>query len=369
MKKLLLVLMLVVGGLVHAQEEPAQEPAVKAVSRALPAVVNINTESVVHRQVRDPFDAFFNEYYGGMMRPPRTIKQKVESLGSGFFVDAEGYIVTNAHVVARAAELKISVTTQDGKTYTAKYIAGDEDHDLALIKVERKEPFPFISLSDLSPNLLGQTCLVLGNPLGYGSSVARGIVSAKGRSVTVGDTEYQNLIQTDAAINPGNSGGPIVDIAGNLVGISSVKMSYTPQGVPTQGLGFAIPGSVVREKMEEFRKVARGEKLPEKPSLARKYFGLVLQDLDTKLAGNFGYREGTGALVSEVEANSPAAKAGLEPGMLVTSIGRYDITATRQIEKLLAQIDSGSRVDFGVAWWAGRARGRLLSNTIQIVAK
>lgn len=369
MKKLLMILVLAWGGLLQAQEEPSQEPAVRAVSRALPAVVNINTEGVVRRQIRDQFDEFFNEYYGRMMRPPRTIQQKVESLGSGFFVDPDGYIMTNAHVVDRASQTKISVTTQDGKTYTAKYIAGDEDHDLALIKVDRKEPFPFIPLNELSPNLLGETCLVLGNPLGYGSSVARGIVSAKGRSVTVGETEYQNLIQTDAAINPGNSGGPIVDISGKLIGISSVKMSYTPQGVPTQGIGFAIPGTVAREKMEEFRKVARGEKLPEKLTLARKYFGLGLQDVDQKIAANSGFREGSGVYVTEVEPNSPAAKAGLETGMLVTSAGRYDIKGLKQMEKLLGQIDSGSRVDFGVAWWAGKAKGRLMSDTIQVVAR
>jgi serine protease Do len=332
-------------------------------------VVNINTESIVRRQVRDPYDSFFNEFYGGAMRPPRTIKQKVESLGSGFFVDSAGYIVTNAHVVARAAEMKISVTTQDGKTYTAKYIAGDADHDLALIKVDRPEPFPFLSLNDLSPNLPGQTCLVLGNPLGYGSSVARGILSAKGRSVTVGDNEYQNLVQTDAAINPGNSGGPIVDISGKLIGVSSVKMSFTPQGVPTQGLGFAIPGSVVRDKLEEFRKIARGEKLPEKPSLARKFFGLGLQDLDEKLAANFGFREGTGVLIAEVNPGSPAVEGGLQAGVLLTSIGRYDVTSVKQVEKLLAQIDSGSRVDFTVAWWSGRGRNRILSDTIQLTAK
>jgi serine protease Do len=152
----------------YAQDDPAQEPAVRAVAKAMPAVVNINTESIVRRQVRDRFDAFFDDFYGGQMRPPRFIKQKVQSLGSGFFVDASGYIVTNAHVVDRAAEMKISVTTQDGKTYVAKFIAGDPDHDLALIKVEGPHPFPFISLNDPSPNHLGQTCLVLGNPMGYG---------------------------------------------------------------------------------------------------------------------------------------------------------------------------------------------------------
>jgi serine protease Do len=333
-------------------------------------VVNINTESIVRRQVQDPYDALFNQYFGGQMRPPRVIKQKVQSLGSGFFIDAAGYVVTNAHVVERAAELKISVTTHDGKTYDAKFITADEEHDLALLKVDRKEPFAFLSLEDPSPNLLGQTALVLGNPVGYGSSVARGILSAKGRSVTIGTTEYQNLLQTDAAINPGNSGGPIVDLAGRLMGISSVKMSFTPQGVPTQGIAFAIPANVVREKVDELRRVARGEKAKVKPSLARKYFGLGLQNLDGKVAASFGYREGSGVLVSEVEADSPAAKAGIETGMLISSIGRYDIGNVQQVEKLFEQIDSGSRVDFTVGKWQGKGRAqRLATNTVEVVAR
>jgi serine protease Do len=358
------------GSVASAQEDPAQEPAVKAVAKAMPAVVNINTESVVRRQVRDPLDAFYENYYGGQMRPPRVIKQKVQSLGSGFLVESSGYIVTNAHVVDRADEAKISITTADGKTYSAKYIAGDEEHDLAFLKIEGKEPFPFLALDKPSPNLLGQTCLVLGNPMGYGSSVARGILSAKGRTVKVGETEYQNLLQTDAAINPGNSGGPIVDLGGRLMGVSSVKMSFTPQGVPTQGLGFAIPVSAVQSKVDEFKRIAKGEKPAEKPSLARKYFGLVLQDLTEKLAANFGYRQGTGAVVSEVEANSPAAKAGLEPGMLITSIGRYDVKSTKDVEKLFEQIDSANRVDFGLVWWQGKGRSpRLAGDTFQLVAR
>ena len=350
--------------------DPSQEPAVKMVARVMPAVVNINTESIVRRQVRDPFDALFNDFFGGQMRPPRTIAQKVQSLGSGFFIDSAGTIITNAHVVERAAEMKISVTTSAGKTYSARYITGDPDHDLAMIKVDAKETFPFIALNDLSPNHLAQTCLVLGNPLGYGSSVARGILSARGRSVTIGDVEYQNLVQTDAAINPGNSGGPVVDINGKLVGIASVKMSFTPQGVPTQGIGFAIPGSVVREKVEEFKKIARGEPVPDKASLAKKFFGLTLQDVDARLAANFGYREGSGALIAEVETNSPAATLGIQPGMLVTAVGRNTITGARQVEKLLKQIDPGGRADFVLAWWQRSPRGqRLVGDTFQLIAR
>jgi serine protease Do len=160
-----------------------------------------------------------------------------------------------------------------------------------------------------------------------------------------------------------------VDIAGKLTGISSVKMSYTPQGIPTQGLGFAIPATVVRQKVDELRKVARGEKVAERASLAKKYFGLVLADVDAKAATEHNFREGIGAVVVDVEADSPAAKAGISNGMLVSGVGRYDVTGVRQIEKLFGQIDSGSRVDFGVAWWQGKPRARLVSDTFQLIAR
>ena len=140
--------------------------------------------------------------------------------------------------------------------------------------------------------------------------------------------------------------------------------------MPTQGLAFAIPASVVKTKVDELRRVARGEVIPVKPSLARKYFGLVLQDVDDKLSASFGYRKGSGALISEVDANSPAAKAGLQSGMLVSSVGRYDISKHGDVEKLFEQIDSGSRVDFGISWYQGRGRSqRLVSDTFQIVAR
>src|SRR5262249_50615065 len=142
-----------------AQDDPAKEPSVLAVAKAMPAVVNINTERVVKRTIRDPYDDFFNNFFGGPMRPPRQIRQKVQSLGSGFIVDPTGYIVTNEHVVERAAELKISITTNDGKTYDARYVTGGGDSDLALLKIESKEPLPYIKLTDLSANLLGQTVL------------------------------------------------------------------------------------------------------------------------------------------------------------------------------------------------------------------
>jgi serine protease Do len=339
-------------GVARAQTDPAAEPSVLAVAKAMPAVVNINTERVVHRAVSDPYDEFFNQFFGGPMRRPRVLSQKVQSLGSGFIVDPAGYIVTNEHVVQRAAELKISVTTTDGKTYNARYVAGSPEADLAFLKIDAPQALPFINLGDLSPNLLGETVLVLGNPLGYGSSVARGILSAKNRTVTVEEVEYRNLVQTDAAINPGNSGGPVVDISGKLVGVSSVKMAFTPQGVPTQGLGFAIPGEVVRSKVEEFKKIASGKKV-DKPvaangALARKFFGLQLQDLTPELTETLGFSAGTGVLIADVDQGSPAEQAGMKRGLVINQIGRYPVTSSKQIEELLAPIDTGSVVDFSV---------------------
>jgi len=368
-----LLTLVVAPAALHAQSDPASEPSVKAVAKAMPAVVNINTERVTQRAVRDPYDEFFNQFFGGAMRRPRVVSQKVQSLGSGFIVDPAGYIVTNEHVVERAAELKISVTTNDGKTYSARYITGTPESDLAFLKIDSKEPLPFVNLADLSPNLLGETVLVLGNPLGYGSSVARGILSAKNRTVSLNDTEYKNLIQTDAAINPGNSGGPIVDIAGKLVGVSSVKMAFTPQGVPTQGMGFAIPAEIVREKVEEFKKIASGQKVAPKPeakSAARKYFGVQLQDLTPKLSESLGIEAGSGVLIADVDAHSPAETAGLKQGLVIHQIGRYPVASSKQIEDLLAPVDTGSVVDFTVSV-IRTVRGQTVRQlqTIQLTAR
>src|SRR6266550_719634 len=274
-----------------AQADPASEPSVLAVAKVLPAVVNINTERVVKRTVRDPFEDFYAQFFGYNRVRPREIRQTLQSLGSGFIIDPAGYIITNQHVVERAADLKIHVTTNDGKTYNAHYIAGDDKTDLAFIKIDAQSAFPFISLDNISPNLLGETVIVVGNAVGYGSSISRGVLSAVKRNITVDDTEYKDLVQTDAAINPGNSGGPVIDVSGRLVGIASAKMAFTPQGVPTQGLGFAIPAEVVRDSVARFKKIAQkqtaGKKQPVASdasiSNAERLFGLQLQDLSQEL--------------------------------------------------------------------------------------
>ena len=336
-----------------AQADPASEPAVLAVGKVLPAVVNINTERIVRRTVRDPFDDFYTQFFGYNRVRPREIRQTLQSLGSGFIIDPAGYIITNQHVVERAADLKIQVTANDGKTYDAHYIAGDDKTDLAFIKIDAKVDFPFINLDNISPNLLGETVIVVGNAVGYGSSISRGVLSAVKRNITIDNIEYENLVQTDAAINPGNSGGPVIDISGRLVGISSAKMAFTPQGVPTQGLGFAIPAEVVRESVSRFKKIAQKQPATKQQpsseistSNAERLFGMQVQDLSRELSDALGYAHSRGVLITAVEPGSPANEAGVERGLMIYRIGQQDVNSVKQIENLLGRMQSGTSVNF-----------------------
>ena len=338
------------------QTDPAAEPSVLAVAKALPAVVNITTERIVRRTVRDPVEDFYAQFFGNYRTRPREIRQTLQSLGSGFIVDPAGYIVTNQHVVERAADLKIQVTTNDGKTYNAHYITGDDRKDLAFIKIDAKAAFPFISLDNISPNLLGETVIVVGNAVGYGSSISRGVLSAVKRDITIDNMEYKNLVQTDAAINPGNSGGPVIDLSGRLVGVSSAKMAFTPQGIPAQGLGFAIPAEIVRDSVVQFRKIAEkrstqpdgGPEMEAASSSTERFFGIQLQDLTEELTTALGYAPNRGVLISAVEPDSPADEAGVQRGLVIYQIGKYDVRSAKQVEGLLARAKSGTSVDFVV---------------------
>ena len=346
-----------------AQTDPASEPAVLAVAKVLPAVVNINTERVVKRTVRDPFDEVYSQFFGYNRFRPREIRQTLQSLGSGFIIDPAGYIVTNQHVVERAADLKIHVTAHDGKTYRAHYITGDDKTDLAFIKIDAQTDFPFINLDDISPNLLGQTVMVVGNAVGYGSSISRGVLSAVKRNITVDETEYKDLVQTDAAINPGNSGGPVVDLSGRLVGIASAKMAFTPQGVPTQGLGFAIPADVVRDTVNRFKQVAmkqgklKDASAPAEPASPRteKLFGIQLQNLSPELSEALGYLQGRGVLITAVEPDSPADAAGIKRGMVLYRINKSTAVSVKQVDEALRAVQSGATVEFTIG--IVRARG------------
>ena len=358
-----------------AQADPASEPAVLAVAKVLPAVVNINTERVVRRTVRDPFEDFYAQFFGYDRVRPRQVRQTLQSLGSGFIIDPAGYIVTNQHVVERAADLKIHVTTNDDKTYNAHYISGDDKTDLAFIKIDAKEPFRFINLDNISPNLLGETVIVVGNAVGYGSSISRGVLSAVKRNITVDNIEYKDLVQTDAAINPGNSGGPVIDISGRLVGISSAKMAFTPQGVPTQGLGFAIPAEVVRDSVARFKKIAQKQTAEKKQPVARdasisnaeRLFGLQLQDLSQELSDALGYPRG-GVVITAVEPRSPADEAGVERGLVIYHVGSSEVNSVTQIEKLLSSVQSGTTANFTIGAIRGSGESQQVA-TVTVTAR
>jgi serine protease Do len=354
-----------------AQADPAAEPAVLAIAKVLPAVVNINTERVVRRTVRDPIEDFYAQFFGYYRGRPREIKQTLQSLGSGFIVDPAGYIVTNQHVVERAADLKIQVTSNNGKTYSAHYITGDDKRDLAFIKIDSKDSFPFINLDNISPNLLGETVLVVGNAVGYGSSISRGVLSATKREIAIDNIEYKDLVQTDAAINPGNSGGPVIDISGRLVGISSAKMAFTPQGVPTQGLGFAIPADVVRDSVKTFKEFAEkhpgGKNQPASgeetsTSHAERMFGMQLQDLNEELTDALGLEPERGVLISAIEPNSPADHVGIERGLVIYRVGKHDVNSMKDVENLLGRAGSGTSVDFVVGVVRADGAGQRVEN-------
>jgi S1-C subfamily serine protease len=196
------------------------------------------------------------------------------------------------------------------------------------------------------------------------------------RDITVENIEYKDLLQTDAAINPGNSGGPLIDLAGRLVGISSAKMAFTPQGVPTQGLGFAIPAEMVRTNVETFKKYAEKEPPPKAPaddeesagSYAERFFGIQLQDLTEELTDALGYASGQGVLISAVEPESPADRAGIERGLAIYRIGKYEVNSVKAAEALLKRANSGTTVDFTVGVIRSDGRGRKMQ-TVSLEAR
>ena len=227
----------------------------------------------------------------------------VTGQGSGFFISADGYAVTNNHVVDGAD--KVEVTTDDGKTFKAKVIGTDARTDLALIKVEGGSNFPFAKLSDGKPRI-GDWVLAVGNPFGLGGTVTAGIVSARGRDI--GNGPYDDFIQIDAPVNKGNSGGPAFDTSGEVMGVNTAI--YSPSG-GSVGIAFSIPASTVKSVIAQ---------LKDKGSVSRGWIGVQIQPVTPDIADSLGLKKAEGALVAEPQANGPAAKAGIESGDVITAV-------------------------------------------------
>lgn len=305
------------------------------VDKVSPAVVKIEITATVQESAMPNFpgsdDPFWQQFFGGQMGrmfPQRQRTEVEHGLGSGVIVTKDGYILTNNHVVDGAKEVK--VTLPDGREFTAKVIGRDDKTDIAVIKIDAKG-LPTIPMADSQNVKVGDVVLAVGNPFGVGETVTEGIVSAKNRG-GMGIEHYENFIQTDAPINPGNSGGALVDIDGRLVGINTAIMSRSGGSV---GVGFAIPTDLARNVMESLIKYGH---------VTRGYLGVAIQDVTPALAPQFNLQNDHGAIVSQVEPNSPADKAGLQDGDVIVKFNGDEITDSRQLQLDVAGIKPGSKV-------------------------
>jgi serine protease Do len=256
--------------------------------------------------------------------------QVITGQGSGFFITADGYAVTNNHVVQNAET--VQVTADDGKPYTAKVIGTDSRTDLALIKVDGKD-FPYVKLADTTPRI-GDWVLAVGNPFGLGGSVTAGIVSARGRDIGAGP--YDDFIQIDAPVNKGNSGGPSFDVDGNVIGVNTAI--FSPSG-GSVGIAFDIPADTVKNVIAQLR---------EKGSVTRGWIGVQIQPVTADIAEGLGLKKAAGALVSEPQPNGPAAKAGIESGDVITAVDGTSIADARELARRIGTMAPGTSIKLAV---------------------
>ena len=287
-------------------------------------------------QPGSPMERFFRRFGGpdglppGLRGGPRG-RGAVTGQGSGFFISADGYAVTNNHVVDGAD--KVEVTTDDGKTYTAKVIGTDARTDVALIKVEGGSNFPFAKLSDGKPRI-GDWVLAVGNPFGLGGTVTAGIVSASGRDI--GNGPYDDFIQIDAPVNKGNSGGPAFNTEGEVMGVNTAI--YSPSG-GSVGIAFSIPASTVKSVVAQ---------LKDKGSVSRGWIGVQIQPVTPDIADSLGLKTAEGALVAEPQANGPAAKAGIESGDVITAVNGETVKDARELARTIGGFAPGTAVKLDV---------------------
>ena len=301
-------------------------------------VVNINTSKVVKRRGRDPMRDFFGDdmmdrFFGPQGGGGGPERQTQRALGSGFVIDKAGYVLTNRHVVEGADE--ISVTFVGGKTVDAKLVGRDARTDVALLKIESKENLTALELGDSDQTDVGEWVMAIGNPFGLGgNSVTVGVVSYKGRALTLGTQGTSvDMIQTDASINPGNSGGPLINTRGQVIGINTLIIT---QGVPqSSGVGFAVPINVAKEVVPQIR---------EKGKVVRGWLGLSLQELSPELIDSLGVSDKRGALVSSAMPGGPAAAAGLQKYDVILSYDKTPVEDYHHFQRLTADTRAGSKV-------------------------
>jgi serine protease Do len=334
--------------------DTAQQPTGFAdlVSKVKPAVISVrvqidqaadssemgsnspNDEDLPREFRGTPFEKFFRQYGfngspDGHGKMPRH--QFITGMGSGFFISADGYAVTNNHVVDHAKS--VQVTTDDGSTYTAKVIGTDPKTDLALIKVDGKSDFAHVNFEDGAPRV-GDWVVAVGNPFGLGGTVTAGIISAKGRDI--GSNPYDDYIQIDAPINKGNSGGPAFDMKGNVIGVNTAI--YSPSG-GSVGIGFDIPAQTVKMVVAQ---------LKDKGVVTRGWLGVQVQPVTKGIADSLGLKKPEGAMVDEPQNGSPAAKAGIESGDVISALNGEPIKDSRDLAQKVAILAPGTSVKLDV---------------------
>jgi len=306
---------------------------VELARKLMPAVVNISTTQVMKGrpfvpfpEFKNPFDEFFGEELPKPFKEPER-EFKRQSLGSGFVINKDGYILTNNHVVEDAAEIIVTLSDHKKQEYKAKVVGKDALLDVALVKIDAKEDLPVVGLGDSDTLEIGEWVVAIGNPFGLGGTVTAGIVSQKGRVIGAGP--YDNFIQTDASINPGNSGGPLFNLRGEVVGLNTAIVAGG------QGIGFATPVNMVKEillQLKEGGKITRG------------WIGVTIQEVTPDIANSFGLKEPKGALVSSVIPGDPAEKAGIKTGDILIEFDAKEITELGDLPRTVAATSPGKNV-------------------------
>jgi serine protease Do len=310
------------------------------VSHVIPAVVTVHSSRRVHAPQQFPFfdDPFFRQFFGG--GAPRggggTTVQR--ALGSGVIVRADGYILTNHHVIDGAEDIKVDMSNEH--TYSAKLIGSDAPSDLAVLKIDASN-LPVLHLGNSDQVRVGDVCLAVGNPLAIGESVTAGIISAKGRSTDAGSGSFQDFLQTDAPINQGNSGGALVNTRAELIGINSQILSSNGGNI---GIGFAIPSNMARSVMDQ---------LISKGSVRRGMLGVGIQPMTNNLASSFGLKEARGVLVSSVTPGGPADKAGIKTGDVILAINGHAMNDENELRNQIAAMSPGTAITLTI-WRNGQ---------------
>ncbi len=325
-----------------AQTKPEYDFATIA-AKVAPAIVYIEAERVEKVRYRSLLeDPFFEDFWRFFGEPRRREQERpVTSRGSGFFISADGYLITNNHVVENAE--KVRLRTLDNEEYAANVVGTDPDTDLALLKADKKD-LPFVELGNSDQCRPGEWVLAIGNPLGFEHTVTAGIISAKGRQL-MGGPRYQNYIQTDAAINPGNSGGPLVNMRGEVIGINAMISTTTGGNI---GIGFAIPSDLAKKVVTQ---------LKEKGRVVRGYLGVRgIYPVTEQLAKSLDIDVTQGAMIQDVEPGTPADKAGLKPYDVIVEVDGQSIKDHNDLSFKIADIPPGTTVNIKVVRKGGEEK-------------